>query len=168
MDRRLASPDAIVVLGCRPGGSGRGRAALSRRAERAARAFGDHGCKAIIASGGRRWRGTSEADLLADALVGLGVPRGSIVRELCSLSTIENAWYSAELLAAGGYLLPAIVTCDWHMPRALACFASLGIDAIGLSAVTPERPIATQLADFVSERTKGLFDRRAAVRWNGQ
>lgn len=168
MDRRLVSPDAIVVLGCRPGGSGPGRAALSRRAERAARAFHDHECKVIIASGGRRWLGAPEANLLADALVGLGVPRDSIVRELCSLSTVENAWYSAELLRAGGYVHPAIVTCDWHMPRALSCFTSVGIQAIGLSAVTPERPVVTQLSDFVRERTKRFLDRRAAARWNVQ
>jgi uncharacterized SAM-binding protein YcdF (DUF218 family) len=168
MDRRLASPDAIVVLGCRPGGSGPGRAALSRRAERAARAFHDHACKVVIASGGRRWLGTPEADLLADALVDLGVPRGSIVRELCSLSTIENAWYSAELLGAGGYVRPAIVTCDWHMPRALSYFTSFGVDAMGLCAVTPERPVATRLSDFMRERTKRLMDRRTAARWNGQ
>jgi len=167
MDRRLESPDAIVVLGCRPGGSQRGQAALSRRAERAARAFHDHDCEAVIASGGRRWLGTPEADLLADALVGLGVPRGAVIRELCSLSTIENAWYSAELLRAGGYLRPAIVTCDWHMPRALQCFYSVGIGAIGLCAITPERPVTTRLSDFVRERTKQFLDRRTAARWNG-
>jgi uncharacterized SAM-binding protein YcdF (DUF218 family) len=168
MDRRDASPDVIVVLGCRPGGSQRGQAALSRRAQRAARAFHENRCEAIIASGGRRWRGTPEADLLADELVGLGVPRSSVLRELCSLSTIENAWYSAELLRAGRYLRPAIVTCDWHMPRALLCFDSMGISAIGLSAVTPERPVSTRVSDFVSERTKRFLDRRAATRWNEQ
>jgi len=164
---RLASPDAIVVLGCRPGGSEGGQAALYRRAHRAARAFHDNGCTAIIASGGRRWRGVSEADLLADVLASLGVPRASVVRELCSLSTMENAWYSAELLRAGGYVRPAIVTCDWHMPRALMCFDSVGIAAIGLSAITPERPVSTRVSDYVRERTKRFLDRRAAARWNG-
>jgi uncharacterized SAM-binding protein YcdF (DUF218 family) len=168
MDRRLASPDAIIVLGCRPGGSERGRAALYRRAQRAARAFQDHASPTVIASGGRRWRGAPEADLLADVLVGLGVPRASVVRELCSLSTVENAWYSAELLRAGHYVRPAIVTCDWHMPRALMCFDSVGIDAIGLCAITPRRPVTTRLSDFVRERAKRLLDRRAAARWNGQ
>jgi len=167
MDRRLSSPDAIVVLGCRPGSSEHGQAALSRRALRAARAFHDHRCTAVIASGGRRWRGTPEADLLADVLVSLGVPRASVVRELCSLSTIENAWYSAELLRAGGYLRPAIVTCDWHMPRALMCFESVGVVAMGLCAVSPERPAATRLSNFVTESTKRFLDRRAASRWTG-
>ena len=168
MDRRPEPPDAIVVLGCRPGGSQRGRAALSRRAERAARAFHEHHSAVIIASGGRRWRGAAEADLLADALVDSGVPRTAVVRELCSLSTIENAWYSAELLRTGGYLRPAIVTCDWHLPRALMCFSSVGVVAIGLPAISPERPVAMRLSDFVAERTKRLLDRRTAARWNGQ
>lgn len=166
MDRRPTPPDAIVVLGCRPGVSLRGQAALSRRAERAARAFHDHHCETIIASGGRRWRGRAEAELLADELVALGVPAGSIVRELCSLSTFENAWYSAELLGAGGYRHPAIVTCDWHMPRALLCFDSMGIPAVGLCAVSPRRSVTTRFSDFVKERSKRLLDRRTASRWN--
>src|SRR5262249_30489336 len=122
MDSASPSPDAIVVLGCRPGESDRSEAALTRRAERAARAFHEHRARAVIASGGRRWRGISEAELLAERLTAFGVPREAVVRELCSLSTLENAWYSAELLRAGSFTRPAVVTCDWHLPRALACF----------------------------------------------
>ena len=166
MDRRPASPDAIVVLGCRPGGSGRGGPALSRRAATAARAFHDYRAKTVIASGGRRWRGVPEADLLANALAGAGVPRESIVRELCSLSTIENAWYSTELLRAGGYEHPAVVTCDWHLPRALRCFEWAGIRAAGIPAVSPARPVTTRVSDFVRERAKRLLDWRAA-HWTG-
>jgi uncharacterized SAM-binding protein YcdF (DUF218 family) len=165
MDARLAPPDAIVVLGCRPAGSRRGKAALSRRAERAARAFHDYSCGVIIASGGRRFGTTSEAELLADELVGLGVPRDAVVRELCSLSTVENAWYSSELLRIGEYVRPAVVTCDWHMPRALACFDWVGVAATGLCALSPRRSTRTRISDFVSERTKRLLDRRAAARW---
>lgn len=166
MNARLGTLDVIVVLGCRPGDSQRGKAALGRRAARAARAFHDHSCSAIIASGGRRFGRTSEAEFLADELVGLGVPRDRIVRELCSLSTIENAWYSAELLRLGGYARPAVVTCDWHMPRALACFDWVGVAAIGLSAISPRRSFGTRLADFLEERGKRLLDRRAAAHWN--
>jgi uncharacterized SAM-binding protein YcdF (DUF218 family) len=166
MDGRLAPPDVIVVLGCRPSGSERGQAALRRRAERAARAFHTHGARAVIASGGRRWRGTPEAELLADELVGLGVPREAVVRELCSLSTIENAGYSAELLRAGKFHRPAVITCDWHMPRALSCFEWMGIRAFGLCAISPQRPLSTRASDFVKEGAKRLVDRRTAVRWN--
>ena len=165
MARRLAPPDAIVVLGCRPSGSDRAGAALTRRADRAARAFHENGCRTVIASGGRRWQGASEAELLSDRLAALGVPRDAVVRELCSLSTLENAWYSAELLRAGSYGAAAVVTCDWHMPRALACFDWVGIHAIGLSAISPHRAPSVRFSDFVRERAKHALDRRTAARW---
>lgn len=167
MDRRLAPPDAIVVLGCR-GDSDRGNRALVRRAERAARAFREHRSLAVVASGGRRWRGISEAESLSDVLVALGVPESAIVRELFSLSTLENAWYSSELLRAGAFVSPAVVTCDWHMPRALECFDKVGIRAIGLCAFSPRRRPATRLSDFVGERLKRALDRRTAALWNGR
>lgn len=165
MDIGSPSPDAIVVLGCRPGESGRSDAALTRRAERAARAFREHGARAVIASGGRRWRGMSEAELLVDRLAAFGVPREAMVRELCSLSTLENAWYSAELLRAGGFAWPAVVTCDWHLPRALACFAAARVDAVGLPALSPHRTLRRRAADFARESVKRFLDQRTAARW---
>lgn len=167
MDRRLAPPDAIVVLGCR-GETDRANRALVRRAARAARAFHEHRCAAVIASGGRRWRGVSEAELLSHELRAFGVPAESIVRELFSLSTLENAWYSAELLRAGAFVSPAVVTCDWHMPRALECFDWVGVRAIGLCAFSPGRAPTTRLSDFVGERLKRSVDRRTAALWNGR
>lgn len=165
MDPGSPSLDAIVVLGCRPGASDRSEAALARRAERAARAFREHGARAVIASGGRRWRGISEAELLALRLTALGVPPDAVVRELCSLSTLENAWYSAELLRTGGFSRAAVVTCDWHMPRALACFAAAKVDAVGLPARSPHRTFARRAADFAAESVKRFLDQRTAARW---
>jgi len=165
MDLRLVPPDAIVVLGCRPADSDRAWAALVRRAERAAAAFQSNRCTAIIASGGRRWKGISEADLLSRQLTRFGVPERAIVRELCSLSTLENAWYSAELIRMGRYSSPAVVTCDWHMPRALACFEWVGVRAIGLRAISPDRSSATRFSDFLRERVKLSLDRRTLALW---
>src|SRR5580698_5581707 len=114
---------ALVVLGCpparyageRPGGERRGRTrgkaralegAFHRRVVRAAREWSRvenaHGegpdedrPSILIASGGRSWGGVVEADAMAEALVALGVPVDVIVRERASLTTRDNARYSA-------------------------------------------------------------------------
>ena len=140
--------DAIVVLGCRvPQAAG---GALRRRAETAARAFHDTGAECVIASGGRRWQGVPEASALRDLLVALGVPAARIVRELWSLSTIENASYTVELLRAGSLHRVALVTCDWHMPRALACFVACGVEPSPLESPSPpEGPYARHARNLV-------------------
>lgn len=58
-----------------------------------------------------------------------GVPERAIVRERCSFSTRENARFTAEVLRRRGTDAAAIVTCSWHMRRAVALFARAGVAA---------------------------------------
>jgi uncharacterized SAM-binding protein YcdF (DUF218 family) len=176
----LLAPDVIVVLGCRIGLGGEPGPAAARRIDRAARAFFELGPRAVIASGGRRWEAGSsvdggtttverntvaEADAFAAALVRRGVDRDTVIRELCSLSTIENAWYSAELLREGGFERPAVVTCDWHMTRAIACFARVGVRALALPAPTEPLSVVKTAARHFHERAHWIVDRIAATHW---
>ncbi|WP_234023414.1 YdcF family protein [Sorangium cellulosum] len=124
--------DAIVVLGCRVLSSGRPGAPGARRAATAARAYREGVAPWVIASGGRRWGAQIEARVLAAELQRAGVPAAAIVLDLWSLTTHENAIFSAALLGRMGARRAAIVTCPWHMPRALRNFHALGIDACGL------------------------------------
>jgi uncharacterized SAM-binding protein YcdF (DUF218 family) len=84
----------------------------------------------IVVSGGRRWGAQVEARTLRAALVRAGVPEAAVIEELCSLSTHENAVCSAALLGRLGARRAAVVTCPWHMARALQCFRGAGVDAI--------------------------------------
>ena len=81
----------------------------------------------IIVSGGRAWEGVVEADGLRDALVSHGVPQACIVRERCSLSTSDNARFTAMLLRRRGLSRVQIVTCAYHLPRAGALFRAHGL-----------------------------------------
>jgi uncharacterized SAM-binding protein YcdF (DUF218 family) len=157
--------DSIVVLGCKvPQGAPRG--AILRRAETAARAFHESPVR-VVASGGQRWRGVAEADALRGLLVGLGVPAGAVVRELWSLSTVENAWYSSKLLREALLERPLLVTCDWHMPRALADFAACGVPARPCAAVSPEeRPLLRRRREAL-ERVRRWVDRVSQPLWFG-
>jgi uncharacterized SAM-binding protein YcdF (DUF218 family) len=143
-----ASLDAIVVLGCRAtlGPDGHlGPGVLARRVAAASRLYAVRAARVgvVVASGGRRWDEVVEADAIARDLTRDGVPPSLIVRERCSLSTWDNARFVAEALARRGMPLgmprALVVTCDWHMPRALALFARAGVEAhAGAVALDPD------------------------------
>ncbi|MGA7121538.1 MAG: YdcF family protein [Polyangiaceae bacterium] len=131
--------DAIVVLGCpvRLDGGGQLRpGALARRLDAAAVVYARREVEAsvVVASGGRSWGGLVEADVMARELERRGVPIGAIVRERCSLTTRDNARFAAEALARRGIHSAFVVSCEWHLPRALALFRRAGVRAEGVAA----------------------------------
>lgn len=71
-----------------------------------------------------------------------------------SLTTAENARFSAELLRAAGHDKVLLVTHAWHLPRATACFARQGIDTV---------PAPTAFARWPSDPWVALLPR-----WSGQ
>jgi len=133
-------PSAFVVLGCRVSLDAQGRlqGALGRRARAAAEAYRQRSDAhaVIIASGGRRWSNLIEADALALELTRLDVPARAVVRERCSLSTRDNARFATAALARRGIARATVVTCAWHLPRAVALFGREGVEVEGL-AVDP-------------------------------
>jgi uncharacterized SAM-binding protein YcdF (DUF218 family) len=78
---------------------------------------------------------------MAEALEAEGVPSASILRERCSFSTQENARYTAGLLARRGASSALVVTCAWHLPRAMRAFERAferdGMHAEGLAVPAP-------------------------------
>lgn len=156
--------DALVILGCRVNGTPLSGAAL-RRVERTASAWSEGLAPKLVASGGRRWNGVVEADALADALVERGVPRDAIVLERESRNTHENAVRTARILLAGGLRSVGVVTCDWHLRRALYCFRRAGFDAVGLGAPSPPLPPSKQLFRTLREQGAWLYVRAVARGW---
>jgi uncharacterized SAM-binding protein YcdF (DUF218 family) len=131
--------DAVVVLGCAVRLDERGhlrRGALARRLDAAAVAYAQRGGERtiVVASGGRRWGGLVEADVMACELRRRSVPPRAIVRERCSLTTRDNARFTAEALARRGMSEVAVVSCDWHLARAVALFRQAGVSADGVAA----------------------------------
>lgn len=150
--------DAVVVLGCRIDEAGSPSAAAARRIARGAAAYHAVGDPLVVASGGRRWGRTVEAIAIADALAALGVPRSRIALELFSLSTVENARFSAEMLRAAGARRVAVVTCDWHTPRALRSFAAFGVEATPWPAPSPGTDAWTRARRRAHEACSELLD----------
>ncbi len=130
-DGRTSRADAIVVLGCRVHPSGRLTPTAAGRAAAAAAAFRAGLAPLVITSGGRRWGAQIEALALRTALVERGVPEASILTELWSFTTVENAVFTSALLRRRGARSALVVTCSWHIPRALEAFRAAGIESTG-------------------------------------
>lgn len=152
------SADAIVLLGCRIEPRGVPSPAARRRSRTAARAFHRGVAARVITSGGRRWFGVAEATALRHELVRLGVPDSAIEEELCSLSTCENAHYAAEALKRIDRARVVVVTCDWHLPRALCCFHRAGLRARGEPAWSPPVGLGRSIRRAVRERVSLALD----------
>ena len=130
-----------MVLGCQIGERGTLSAAAERRVNRAVAAYhharSSAGTPVLVLSGGRRWHGVAEAEAFRRCVIEQGVPEASTMRELRSLTTLENAVYSTGLLRELGLANAGIVTCDWHIPRALRCFEGRGIRLEAIPAASP-------------------------------
>ena len=86
----------------------------------------------ILLSGGQVFSDTgSEAEIARRVLLSLGVPSEMIYVEGRSLTTGQNARYSAEILRREGFTHPILVTSAFHLPRAVLNFEHEGV------AVTP-------------------------------
>jgi uncharacterized SAM-binding protein YcdF (DUF218 family) len=87
----------------------------------------------VIVSGGRIiWKGGGkpESEDLTKLLVQMGVPAGDIIPEGESINTRENAVYVQKILKANNFKTILLVTSAMHMPRSMAIFKHLGINAI--------------------------------------
>lgn len=121
--------DTIVVLGCGVERDGRPSPALGRRLELAVRAHQARPDVPIVLTGGKRYHGGFvEAEVMREVLLARGLPLALLRLETRSLSTRENATYTARLLEGSEVAL--LATCSWHLPRALTCFRRLGVDAV--------------------------------------
>jgi uncharacterized SAM-binding protein YcdF (DUF218 family) len=87
----------------------------------------------IIVSGGRlEWMGSGspESEDLTKLLVRMGVPKVDIIPESKSFNTRENAVNVKKILDAQEFKTILLVTSAMHMPRSIAIFKHLGINAI--------------------------------------
>ncbi|HTQ03137.1 MAG TPA: YdcF family protein [Polyangiaceae bacterium] len=149
--------DALVLLGCRVA-AGALPAAAARRAARAADAFGAGLAPRVVVTGGRVWEGRVEADRLADELVTQGVPRESLLLERASRTTRDNAVLTARLLAPLGYVRIGLVSCDWHLARALWSFRREGFEAEPVAALSPPLGTHRRVGRALRERGAWLLD----------
>lgn len=86
----------------------------------------------IYASGGAPLTEDAEpeGEIMRRWLLKLGLPEQSVFAEKAANNTWENASYMKRLLAEKGIDKIVLVTSAWHMPRAVWCFESQGLQVI--------------------------------------
>ena len=107
------------------------------RIDRAADLYFENKASHIVVSGGSLEGPTSEAHGMARVLRQKGIPESAIVLENNSRNTYENALFSQQIIQQFGWSKVAVVTSSLHMPRAIAPFKKLGVDAVP-SGVPPQ------------------------------
>lgn len=133
-------------------------AALARRVQLGAQLFRTGLARRVVMSGGRRWDEVAEADAMLACWRELGLPAGVVLLERRSLTTRGNARCSAELLRSRGMTRVGLVTCDYHLPRAVRHFAAEGLLVRGYG-VSVNRPKTSRLWLWARERGARLLER---------
>ena len=147
-DAIIESRDAIVVLGAPIAPDGALTEVLAERVAAAAALYHAGGAPLVVASGGvTHGAPRAEAEALAEGLRAAGV--AEVLVEARSLTTAENARFTAALLADRGVRTVWLVTQPFHGRRAALLFRRAGLV-----------PRVWHIADSVQYR-----DRVRAVRW---
>jgi uncharacterized SAM-binding protein YcdF (DUF218 family) len=127
--------DAIVVLGHRPARDEHGLEPETRaRATRGIALYREHRASRLVFTGGPTSPGESEAEVMGAFAARQGVPADALRLETRSMSTIENARYTVELLSAELDRAPRVllVTSDYHTRRAGELFRCAGADVVSV------------------------------------
>jgi uncharacterized SAM-binding protein YcdF (DUF218 family) len=128
----LPAADAIVLLGGASNGPARfGRGGdLNAAADRvmfAAELYFSGKAPIILISGGSADSMPAEAELLAQQLQALQIPRKQLLLETQSRTTYDNAVMGGEMLKNAGLKHILLVTSGAHMRRSLALFENQGL-----------------------------------------
>jgi uncharacterized SAM-binding protein YcdF (DUF218 family) len=135
----LPNADAVVVLGgaVRPQAAPRPWIDLTEAGDRpiyGAQLYLQGKAPLIILSGGRiEWKGgglASESADMAKLVEALGVPARVILQDPTSLTTRENAVNVKKIMQQRDVQKILLVTSAVHMPRSMAIFKKIGIEAI--------------------------------------
>lgn len=118
----------IVILGAAVWPGGVPSPTLRRRTEHGAQCFLNGDAEAIIVSGGLGKTPPTQAEVMHNICVSMGVPNSAILLEDHSTTTFENIAFSIPLLPPGNRDV-LIVTDAYHGPRARLVAKRLGLNA---------------------------------------
>ncbi len=99
----------------------------------------------LILSGGASIHRLPEAEVMKQFLEELGVDKRSIITEVRSRDTFENAKYVKEICDKRGFKSIALITSAYHMPRAVEAFRKVWMEVV---------PYPT---DFKQDKTYNLY-----------
>jgi len=167
----LSHADTIVILGgCVIPGRANGKyPELNARADRifsAIRIFNAGKASSILISGGpNSWSGLeieSEAHMIRNVLIELGIPENSILTEERSRNTGENAQFCSAICESRGITSVILVTSAMHMPRAMLEFQHTKL-TVHPFPTDYEAPVSFSLDFFKFVPTAGALENGTAA-----
>ena len=118
--------DALIVLGNPATRQGNPSATQRARVLEAVREYKAGVAPAIIVTGGAAHNKFVEADTMAVLAAAQGVPASAIYKEPNALNTIQNLYYSSEIMHAHGWSSAEVISSPAHLGRAALILEALG------------------------------------------
>lgn len=128
--------DALIVLGAQVKPDGTLSLQLQWRLDAAVKAWKAQPCWVVVCGARGSNEPIEEAYAMRDYLIGQGVDAQWILTDPDSYNTRQNINNAVNLLADKRVERVAIVTSDYHVPRAMSIAEDAGLDACGIPAPT--------------------------------
>lgn len=110
--------DVMIVLGYPAKEDGSLSPILRERVNEAAELYHKGVARVIICTGAAVANSYVEADIMAQALIKLGVPEHNIIREKLAKSTYDNLINSKKIMQSRKLKTAVIVSSPWHLRKA--------------------------------------------------
>lgn len=146
--KSVPSEPVALVLGTAPSTNGGKNLFFERRMDAAARLYLAHKVGKLLVSGDNHVKGYDEPTAMKEALVARGVPAQSIALDYAGFRTLDSIVRARKIF---GVTRCAIVTDDFHLPRALYIAVNEGLDAVGFQTA----PLPRSLSPFTYVREVG-------------
>lgn len=109
--------DTLIVLGTPARADGSPSPELRERIDEGVREFRAGVAPHIIMTGGPAHNHFVEGQVMADYAANEGVPRNAIVVEGQAKDTIQNIWFSHNIMQANGWHSAEVISSPYHLPR---------------------------------------------------
>jgi uncharacterized SAM-binding protein YcdF (DUF218 family) len=119
--------DTLIVLGYPAFPDGTPRPEMRERVLEGVREYRAGVAPRIIMTGGAAHNDYVEAHVMATLAESEGVPASAVIEEGQAHDTIQNAYYSAQIMQAHGWHSAEVVSSHSHLPRASLIFAHFPI-----------------------------------------
>ena len=120
--------DTIIVLGYPARKDGTPRPEMRERVVEGVREYKAGVAPHMILTGGAAHNDYVEADVMAALARSQGVPADAIFEDRQAKDTIQNAFYSVQIMETHGWHSAEVVSSDSHLRRASLIFAHFPID----------------------------------------
>jgi uncharacterized SAM-binding protein YcdF (DUF218 family) len=153
--------DTLIVLGTPCTAEGKPSLEQRERVLEGVRELRAGVAKHMIVTGGAAHNQFYEADCMRRTAIEQGVPPDAVVEERQAQDTIQNIWFSKQIMDAHGWRSAEVVSSPSHLPRtALILEHYTGKDAFGWkthASLWPQEFTREQIVEHYAGEMKGCW-----------